>query len=172
MRDGDTIEVGGLPIRLSGLAAPEGDEPGGAGASKAMEQLVLGRELRCELDGERTHDRCAGICYLNGADIAALMVRQRSRPCLSQVTPRRYAEAERQAASRGQRSRQDTRCRGTARPGDRWSWFLAQAAGRHDALPARELTTVPTPLDRYAAPRPHQSTATPTRQRGRVAWRT
>ena len=85
MRDGDTIEVGGLPIRLSGLAAPEGDEPGGAGASKAMEQLVLGRELRCELDGERTHDRCAGICYLNGADIAALMVRQGSRPCLSQV---------------------------------------------------------------------------------------
>ena len=63
-----------------------------------MEQLVLGRELRCELDGERTHDRCAGICYLNGADIAALMVRQGSRPCLSQVTPRRYAEAERQAA--------------------------------------------------------------------------
>ena len=28
VRDGDTIEVGSLAIRLNGLAAPEGDEPG------------------------------------------------------------------------------------------------------------------------------------------------
>jgi micrococcal nuclease len=72
VRDGDTIEAGGLAIRLNGLAAPEGDEPGGA----AMHQLVLGRELRCELDGERTHDRCAGVCYLDGADISDVMVRR------------------------------------------------------------------------------------------------
>jgi len=62
VRDGDTIEVGGLPIRLQGLAAPEGDEPGGDQATLAMRRMELGRELRCELDGERTHDRCVGIC--------------------------------------------------------------------------------------------------------------
>ena len=65
VRDGDTIEVGGLPIRLQGLAAPEGDEPGGDDATEAMRAMVQGRELRCELDGERTHDRCVGICYLS-----------------------------------------------------------------------------------------------------------
>jgi micrococcal nuclease len=46
VRDGDTIEVGGLPIRLQGLAAPEGDEPGGDEATQAMQALVHGRELR------------------------------------------------------------------------------------------------------------------------------
>jgi endonuclease YncB( thermonuclease family) len=45
VRDGDTVEVGGLPIRLSGLAAPEWDEPGGAAARKAMVELVDGHTL-------------------------------------------------------------------------------------------------------------------------------
>jgi micrococcal nuclease len=76
VRDGDTIEVEGLPIRLNGLAAPEGDEPGGDAATRAMVELVDGRTLRCELNGERTHDRCVGICYLDGKDISAEMVRQ------------------------------------------------------------------------------------------------
>jgi endonuclease YncB( thermonuclease family) len=76
VRDGDTIEVGGLPIRLNGFAAPEGDEPDGDAATRAMVELVDGRTLRCELNGEQTHDRCVGICYLDGKDISAEMVRQ------------------------------------------------------------------------------------------------
>ena len=36
--------------------------------------MVLDRELRCELDGERTHDRCVGVCYLDDEDVAAIMV--------------------------------------------------------------------------------------------------
>jgi micrococcal nuclease len=76
VRDGDTIVVGTMPIRLNGLAAPEGDEPGGAAAAKAMVELVDGRTLQCELNGEKTHDRCVGICYLEGKDISAEMVRQ------------------------------------------------------------------------------------------------
>jgi micrococcal nuclease len=74
VRDGDTIEVGGMAIRLSGLAAPERDEPGGAAATHAMTKPVDGLTLRCELDGERAHDRCTGICYLDGKDVAAIMV--------------------------------------------------------------------------------------------------
>jgi hypothetical protein len=46
-----------MAIRLNGLAAPEGDEPGGAVATQAMVELVQGRTLRCELDGQRPHDR-------------------------------------------------------------------------------------------------------------------
>ena len=41
-----------------------------------MVEPVQDRTLRCELDGERTHDHCAGVCYLDGADIAATMVRR------------------------------------------------------------------------------------------------
>jgi micrococcal nuclease len=76
VRDGDTIEVGGLPIRLQGLAAPEGNEPGGDQATRAMRAMVDGQRLQCELDGERTQDRCVGICYLDGADISEVMVRR------------------------------------------------------------------------------------------------
>jgi endonuclease YncB( thermonuclease family) len=99
--DGDTIVVGSMPIRLNGLAAPEGDEPGGAAATQTMLELVQGRTLRCELDGERTHGRCVGVCYLDGADISEVMVHRgvvRDCPRFSQG---RYAEAERKAAAEG-----------------------------------------------------------------------
>ena len=101
VRDGDTIVVGSLPIRLNGLAAPEGDEPGGAAATRAMLELVQGRMLRCELDGERPQDRCVGVCYLEDEDIGEVMVHlgvARDCPRFSQG---RYAKAERQAAAKG-----------------------------------------------------------------------
>jgi micrococcal nuclease len=101
VRDGDTIEVAGVPVRLSGLAAPERDQRGGAEATAAMRALVSGRELRCELDGSRTHDRCAGVCYLDGADIAAVLVRQGLARDCPRFSGGRYAAAEREAARVG-----------------------------------------------------------------------
>ena len=101
VRDGDTIEVGGMAVRLKGLAAPERDEPGGAAATRAMTELVEGRDLRCELDGERTHDRCAGICYLDGADIAAVIVRRGLARDCARFSGGRYLAAETQAAAAG-----------------------------------------------------------------------
>ena len=90
-----------MPIRLNGLAAPEGDEPGGAAATEAMLELVQGRTLRCELDGEHTHDRCVGVCYLSGADISEIMVhRGLARDC-SRFSQGRYARAEHRAAANG-----------------------------------------------------------------------
>jgi micrococcal nuclease len=79
VRDGDTIVVGSMLIRLNALAAPEWDEPGGNAAMDTMLELVAGRTLRCELNGERTHDRCVGVCYLDGVDISAEMVRRGGR---------------------------------------------------------------------------------------------
>ena len=76
IRDGDTIEVGGLPIRLQGLAGPEGDEPGGSEATQTMRRMALGRKVRCELDGERAHDRCFGVRYLDGVDLSEVMIRR------------------------------------------------------------------------------------------------
>ena len=74
VRDGDTIEIGDVAIRLQGLHAPEGNEAGGSDATAFMTDLVLGHKLVCDLTGERSHDRLIGICYLNGKDIAAELV--------------------------------------------------------------------------------------------------
>jgi len=74
VRDGDTIEVDDIPIRLQGLHAPEGDEAGGAEATEFMANLVLGEELECELTGEQSYDRLIGVCFLNGRDIAAELI--------------------------------------------------------------------------------------------------
>ena len=93
------FELDRMAVPLQGLAAP--DERGGDEALRAMEDLVLGREVRCDLDGERTHYRCVAVCYLNGDDIAEVMV----RPGLARDCPRfsegRYAVAEQQALAEG-----------------------------------------------------------------------
>jgi endonuclease YncB( thermonuclease family) len=74
VRDGDTILVAGIPIRLNGIAAPEYYEPQGREARAFMQRLVTGKTLRCELNGERSYDRMIGICFLEGEDIGALII--------------------------------------------------------------------------------------------------
>ena len=101
VRDGDTIELGAMAIRLQGLAAPEWNEPGGTESRKAMIELVHGRTVRCELDGTRTYDRCVGICYLEGQDISEVMVRRGAARDCPRFSEERYAEAESRAAADG-----------------------------------------------------------------------
>jgi micrococcal nuclease len=98
---GDTIELGALAIRLNGLAAPEWNEPGGAEASDAMRDLVLGKEVVCALDGDRTYDRCVAICTLDGADIAEEMVRQGLARDCPRFSGGRYEAVEMQAGWQG-----------------------------------------------------------------------
>ena len=74
VRDGDTIEVRGVAVRLSGLHAPEMDEDGGREARAFMVDLVAGRVVECRLEGRRSYDREIGACTLNGDDIAGLLV--------------------------------------------------------------------------------------------------
>lgn len=74
VRDGDTIEVGPVAVRLQGLHAPELDETLGPESKAAMVRLVEGREVTCDLTGEKNHDRVIGVCYRDGQDIAALLV--------------------------------------------------------------------------------------------------
>jgi len=101
VRDGDTIEVDGLPIRLNGLSAPERDEPYGKAATDFMRSLVFGKVLRCELNGEQTYDRKVGICYLDGADISALIIREGLARDCPRYSGGRYAADERQAKRTG-----------------------------------------------------------------------
>lgn len=74
VRDGDTIEVVGVPVRLNGVAAPELGEPHGREAKKFMLNLVAGKTVRCKLNGERSYDRVIGVCYLDGQDIGASII--------------------------------------------------------------------------------------------------
>ena len=74
MRDGDTIKVGKVPIRLNCVSAPELDEPLGNAAKKIMVDLVDGKGLRCEMTGAKTYDRLVGTCYLDGRDVGEAVI--------------------------------------------------------------------------------------------------
>lgn len=60
VRDGDTIEVAGVPVRLQGLTCDERGTPLGMVATAAMRDLVRGQRVACDLTGERTYDREVG----------------------------------------------------------------------------------------------------------------
>jgi micrococcal nuclease len=81
-------------ILVLGLAVLLFAAPIDAAATQVMLELVQGRTLRCELDGERTHDRCAGICYLDGADVSEVMVQRGVARDCPRFSQGRYAEAK------------------------------------------------------------------------------
>ena len=98
------------------LAAPEWDEPGGTEAREAMIAPVHGRTVRCELDGSRTYDRCAGVCYLEGRDIAESVVSAGLARDCPRYSGGRYAVIEAQAAAGGATIRKDYPLPGYCRP--------------------------------------------------------
>ena len=74
--DGDTIDIGGSRIRLSGIDAPELDHPFGRNAKWTLVNLCKGQEVRAVFDGDLSHDRTVATCYLpDGRDLSAEMVR-------------------------------------------------------------------------------------------------
>ena len=94
VRDGDTIEVGKVPIRLNGVSAPELSEPLGAKSKEFMLDLVKGKRLRCELSGGKTHDRFVGTCYLDEQDIGAAVIANGLALDCPRYSKGRYAEYE------------------------------------------------------------------------------
>ena len=74
VRDRDTIIVGPIPIRLNGVAAPERQDALGKEATAFMRKLASGKTVRCRLNGQRTHDRFVGICYLRGTEIGETII--------------------------------------------------------------------------------------------------
>jgi endonuclease YncB( thermonuclease family) len=102
--DGDTISVGGVAVRLKGVAAPEvahfGDpgEPGGIEAKRFMVELVEGQTVVCDLTQERTHGRRVGWCYRDGQDIAEALIRAGLARDCPRFSGGRYAASERPEA--------------------------------------------------------------------------
>ena len=74
VRDGDTIEVGKIPIRLNGVSAPELHEYLGDKSKKFMTNMIIGRHLKCELSGAKTYDRYVGTCYMEEQDIGKILI--------------------------------------------------------------------------------------------------
>lgn len=97
-RDGDTIEVGKIPLRLNGVSAPELDEPFGQQSKQFMHSLVMGKTVRCELNGEKTYDRFVGICYLDGEDIGITIIEAGLALDCPRYSGGRYAEHETEVA--------------------------------------------------------------------------
>jgi endonuclease YncB( thermonuclease family) len=84
--DGDTISIGAARIRLEGIDAPEsgqtckrkwiGSWPCGAVATEALTRIVENRTVSCEPRGLDKYGRTLAVCFVDGRDINAQMVRQ------------------------------------------------------------------------------------------------
>ena len=74
VRDGDTIEVGPIAIRLMGVAAPELGEPLGRRARDFMFRVVFSKPIQFELNGDKSYDRFVASCFLEGKDIGAALI--------------------------------------------------------------------------------------------------
>jgi len=74
--DGDTLVIGKVSIRLSGIDAPELDQPYGNKAKRAMINLCRGHTITAIFDGSSTYDRPVATCYLpDGRDLSEEMVK-------------------------------------------------------------------------------------------------
>ena len=73
VRDGDTFEVSGIPVRISALDCPENSTSLGQKATRFAKQFK-GKQAVCELTGAKTYDRVVGYCSIEGKDFAQIMV--------------------------------------------------------------------------------------------------
>lgn len=75
VRDGDTIEVAGVPVRLAKLDCQERGTKGGEIATRVMTELVSRQHLSCQLAGRMSYDRQIGTCAMaDGRDIGDILI--------------------------------------------------------------------------------------------------
>jgi endonuclease YncB( thermonuclease family) len=88
-----------MAIRFWGITAPEWDARSGHDTTDAINDMVLGKQVRREPTGKKTYDRCVGLCYLDGMNIEEELV----RIGLARGPPRfsRYRAVEQAAADQG-----------------------------------------------------------------------
>jgi|TARA_B110000238_G_C16066870_1_gene413152 endonuclease YncB( thermonuclease family) len=77
VRDGDTIEVNGIAVRLSALDCPENGTQQGNKATRIAKQFQ-GSQAQCELTGAKTYDRLVGYCSVGGTDFGLFMMQNSS----------------------------------------------------------------------------------------------
>lgn len=74
VRDGDTIEVNGIAIRLSALDCPERGTRDSEHANRLAQQF-LNTKAVYELTGAKTYDRLVGYCIIENQDFGLFMMR-------------------------------------------------------------------------------------------------
>lgn len=75
VRDADTIEVRGIPIRFDGVDAPDRGQPGYEAGQTWMKENYANRMVRCVLTGAKTYDRWVGTCFgSKGENISARVI--------------------------------------------------------------------------------------------------
>ncbi|MFO1126960.1 MAG: thermonuclease family protein [Rhodospirillales bacterium] len=109
--DGDTLDINGSRVRLNGIDAPEKSqlcEAGqvswacGANATTFLTSATQGADVTCRGDKHDRYGRLLAVCYANGVELNAQMVRDGWA-----LAYRRYSldyvseEAEARAAGRG-----------------------------------------------------------------------
>jgi endonuclease YncB( thermonuclease family) len=77
--DGDTIEIHGTRIRLSGFDTPErgarcSDVNVYQGAANELDRFIAGRTVHCAASGTDSHDRTVATCSVSGTDLGEHMV--------------------------------------------------------------------------------------------------
>jgi len=77
VRDGDTFEVNGIPVRISALDCAENSTAEGKKITRFAKQFK-GKETICELTGAKTYDRVVGYCSINGIDFGKMMMDETS----------------------------------------------------------------------------------------------
>ena len=77
VRDGDTFEVNGIPVRISALDCPENSTNAGQKVTRFAKQFK-GQTAICELTGAKTYDRVVGYCSIGGKDFGKTMMDQTS----------------------------------------------------------------------------------------------
>jgi endonuclease YncB( thermonuclease family) len=106
--DGDTIEIHGTSIRLSGFDAPEHGRRCGAvnvgqQSALALSDFIGSRTVHCALTGARTHEHYVATCSVGGVDLGEHMVEQGWARDWPRYSRGAYAdeEARARAARRG-----------------------------------------------------------------------
>lgn len=78
VRDADTIEVAGIPVRIANLDCAERGTAAGDRATERMRQLVRLGPLLCHLEGRQSYDREVGTCQLtDGRDVGEILINER-----------------------------------------------------------------------------------------------
>jgi len=81
VRDGNTIEVNGVAVRLSALDCPDNNTRQGKQASKQATKIATqfdGSQAMCELTGAKSYDRLVGYCTVGSTDFGLYMMQNSS----------------------------------------------------------------------------------------------
>jgi endonuclease YncB( thermonuclease family) len=76
VRDGDTIEVSGVPVRIANLNCAELGTTAGNHATAMMRRWAARATASCQLEGRMSYDRQVGVCSIDGiGDLGEAMIR-------------------------------------------------------------------------------------------------